>query len=419
VGALSTASSTGRSLTRAFAGACAAAVLLAGCSGDDEPDTTAAEPTTTTTGQTEPGETEDGRIPVGDGRGGVRLREIGRFERPVYLTQPASGSDDLFVVEQGGRVMQLPADGGEPTVFLDLSDEVSSGNEQGLLSAAFAADYERTGRLYIDYTDTGGDTHVVEYRRDTDEDVADPESARELLRVEQPFANHNGGLVVFGPDENLYIGLGDGGSGGDPQRNGQNLGTLLGKILRIDPRPGDGEPYRIPEGNPFRDRQGARPEILAYGLRNPWRFSFDAERLWIGDVGQDNLEEIDGPIAGLGAGANFGWSAFEGTERFNDDQEAPDAIPPTLTYGRDSGCSVTGGYVVRDPSLPSLYGRYLYADYCEGELRSFTPQPGGEAEDDRALGPTVARLSSFGEDASGRIYATSLEGPVYRLSGAE
>jgi glucose/arabinose dehydrogenase len=396
------------------------ALMAAGCDGGEKEGETASSTTGPATERTEPGDEEGGRIPIGDGRGGVRLREIGTFERPVYVTQPESGSDDLFVVEQGGRVMRLPSGGGDPEVFLDLSDQVSTANEQGLLSVAFAPDYERSGRFYVDYTDSGGDTRVVEYRRDADDPgVADPESARQLLRVDQPFSNHNGGLVLFGPDENLYIGLGDGGSAGDPQRNGQNLGTLLGKILRIDPQPGDGEPYRIPEGNPFTGREGARPEILAYGLRNPWRFSFDAERLWIGDVGQNEQEEIDGPIAGLGAGANFGWSAFEGTEPFNDDQDAPGALPPTLTYGRDGGCSVTGGYVVRDPRLRSLYGRYLYGDYCQGELRSFTPRPGGQAEDDRAAGVGVAALSSFGRDASGRIYATSLEGPVYRLAGPE
>jgi glucose/arabinose dehydrogenase len=332
------------------------------------------------------------------------------------VTQP-EGERDLFVVEKGGRLMRLPGGEGEPEVFLDLSAEVSDGSEQGLLSVAFAPDYARSGLFYVDYTDVDGDTRVVEYRRDASGEAADPDSARELLLVEQPFDNHNGGLLIFGPDGRLYIGLGDGGSGGDPERNGQDLSTALAKLLRIDPRPSGRAPYGIPPDNPFTDEAGARPEIYSYGLRNPWRFSFDRETgdLWIGDVGQNAFEEIDGVARGEGAGANFGWSAFEGALRFNEDQDAAGHVPPVLTYGRDRGCSVTGGYVVRDLSLPTLYGRYLYGDFCEGELRSFTARPGREATDDRPLGPLVPTLSSFGEDASGHVYVTSLEGPVYRL----
>jgi glucose/arabinose dehydrogenase len=323
------------------------------------------------------------------------------------------------VVEQGGRIMRV-AGNGRPRVFLDLTRLVSTeGTEQGLLSMAFAPDYRRSGRFYVDYTNEDGDTRVVEYRRSKrDETIADPGSAQVILRVQQPFANHNGGLVMFGPDRSLYIGLGDGGSADDPQRNGQDLGTLLGKILRIDPRAGA---YRVPGSNPFADRAGARPEILAYGLRNPWRFSFDQETggLWIGDVGQSDQEEIDFLAEDeLASGANFGWSAFEGTARVNDDQEAPNAIEPVLTYGREGGCSVTGGYVVRDPALESLYGRYLYADFCAGQLRSFSADEAaqaGVASDDRPLGVQVPSVSSFAEDARGRVYATSLDGPVYRL----
>jgi glucose/arabinose dehydrogenase len=395
------------------------AALLAGCGGDDgAPSTTAPPPT-----QPSPSPREAQAEPeTGDGRGGIELTKLGDFEQPLYVAQPDDGTGDLYVVEQTGRIQRLPGGDGQPQTFLDLSGEVSCCAEQGLLSVAFAPDYADSGRLYVDYTNADGDTRVVEYRRsESDPPVADPGSAREILAVDQPFANHNGGLVLFGPDDNLYIGLGDGGSAGDPERNGQDLGTLLGKILRIDPPRGSGESYSIPEENPFTGESGARPEILAYGLRNPWRFSFDrkTDALWIGDVGQDSLEEIDGPINGLGAGANFGWSAFEGTERFNEDQDAPHAIEPTLVYGRDRGCSVTGGYVVRDSDLSSLYGRYLYGDYCEGELRSFTAKPGAEATDDRPLGVEVPALSSFGEDAEGNIYATSLDGPVYRLDPAE
>ena len=386
-----------------------AAAGLAGCGGSDDG--------ATTTAATPPGEQER-ELPVGDGDGGVELAKVGDFSQPVFVTQPPSGDQALYVVEQCGRIVRVGEDG-ETKTFLDLADQVTCGGEQGLLSAAFAPDYRRSGLLYVNYTDLAGDSRTVEYQREGTEagGAADPASARELLRIEDPYPNHNGGLLLFGPDHNLYLGMGDGGSAGDPLRSGQDLSTLLGKILRIDPRAAGGESYRIPEGNPFRGRQGARPEILAYGLRNPWRFSFDrqTDQLWIGDVGQSALEEVNGPINGLGAGANFGWSAFEGTERFNADQDAADAISPTLVYGRDGGCSVTGGYVVRDPELESLYGRYLYGDFCEGELRSFTPRPGGEARDDRALGLQVPSLSSFGEDAAGHLYATSLDGAVYRL----
>lgn len=352
--------------------------------------------------------------PIGDGQGGVELTEVGSFEQPLYVAQPR-GDDALYVVEQTGRVQRLPADGGEPELFLDLSGEVSCCGEQGLLSVAFAPDYERSGLVYASYTNTDGDSRIVEFRRSEEGPVADPESAREVLAIDQPYPNHNGGLVLFGPDGHLYAGYGDGGAGGDPERRAQDLSTLLGKLLRIDPRASGGAPYSIPPGNPFRGTEGARPEILALGLRNPWRFSFDREFLWIADVGQSEQEEVNGPISGLAEGANFGWSAFEGTERFNADQTAPGHLRPTLVYGRDRGCSVTGGYVVRDTALESLYGRYLYGDYCEGELRSFVPNPGGDASDDQAIGLEVAGLSSFGEDRSGHIYATSIEGPVYRL----
>ena len=403
-------------MNRATLTAALACLLLAGCGGNDEDAQQTVPPRPERQAQDGAGEAKP---PVGDGRGGVKLATVGDFTAPVYVTEPpgADGTTDLYVVEQAGRIRVI-RDGrvlDEP--FLDISGNVVSGGEQGLLSLAFAPDYPRSGLFYVDYTDTDGDTRVVEYRRSAGDPYrADPGSARELLFVDQPFANHNGGLVLFGPDGRLYIGLGDGGSAGDPDRNGQDLGTLLGKILRIDPRPAGGRPYRIPAGNPFAGTPGAAPEIYAYGLRNPWRFSFDPEtrRLFVGDVGQDEQEEID---AGVRAGSNLGWSAFEGRARYNEDESAPGHVAPTLTYGRDRGCSVTGGYVVRDPELTSLYGRYLYGDFCLGELRSFRVAGGLvlRAEGDRPVGPSVPALSSFGEDAAGRLYATSLEGPVYRL----
>ena len=355
---------------------------------------------------------------IGDGRGGVELERIADLDQPLHLTQPPAGDDALYVVEQCGRIVRL-APGREPSTFLDLAGEVSCGGEQGLLSVAFHPRYERNGRLYVNFTDTAGDTRVVEYRRADGGATADPESGRELLGVPQPFSKHNGGLVLFGPDGHLYVGLGDGGSAGDPERTALDLDSLLGKLLRIDPRPGAGGPYRIPDANPFAGGGEGRPEIVAYGLRNPWRFSFDREtgELWIADVGQDALEEINGPIDDVDRGPSFGWSAFEGSRRFNEDQRAPDQVPPALEYSLDGPeCAVTGGFVVRDPAVASLYGRYLYGDFCTGELRSFVPA-GGDARGDRALGPEVPALSSFGEDAKGRVYATSLEGGVYRLRG--
>ena len=396
---------------RARAGAALAVLLLtlaSGCgSGDDERPAPAPPPATDEQAQ---------KPPIGDGVGGVKLTKLGDFEAPLYVTQPPRGND-IYVVEQGGIVRVLEEGRLRPTPFLDLSGEITSGGEQGLLSLAFAPDYARSGRFYVDYTNLDGDTRVVAYRRLAAEPLrADPASARVVLRVDQPFDNHNGGLLLFGPDGNLYVGLGDGGSEGDPQRNGQDLSTLLGKILRIDPRPGGG--YRVPAGNPFRDRPGARPEIYIYGVRNPWRFSFDrGGELLIGDVGQNEFEEIDELAPADAAGANLGWSAFEGDARYNEDQSAPGAIAPILTYTHEHGCAVTGGYVVRDSQLRTLYGRYIYGDYCEGELRSFIPSTNG-ARDDRALGPRVPGLTSFGEDAAGRIYATSQEGAVYRLDPA-
>jgi glucose/arabinose dehydrogenase len=358
-------------------------------------------------------------LPTGDGNGGVTLTKLGDFDEPLYVTQPRGDSANLFVVQRTGAIRVIHNGTVQPQPFLDVSGRITSaGTEQGLLSMAFAPDYAKSGRFYVDYTDTNGDTRVVEYRRSAGNPLrADPGSAREILGVKQPFDNHNGGLVLFGPDGDLYIGLGDGGGEGDPQRNGQNLGTLLGKILRIDPHPQGGKPYGIPKGNPFVGRAGARPEIFEYGLRNPWRFSFDPfnRALAIGDVGQNEFEEVDYLPRGRAAGANLGWSAFEGYARFNNDQSPAGAVPPIFVYSHSGGgCSITGGYVIRDPHLPTLYHRYLYGDFCLGELHSLIPAL-PKARDDKPLGLKVPALSSFGEDNAGHVYATSLSGPVYRL----
>ena len=385
-----------------------ASLFVVACGEKDEPEVTG-PPVVTDPGEPDGGEPQGG--------GGVALEEIGEFEDPVYVTQP-KGEGSLYVVEQTGQVIRVSPSGKKSTL-LDISDEITAGGEQGLLSVAFAPDYARSGLFYVDYTNTNGDTRVVEYKTEKNGKV-DERSARTILEQPQPYSNHNGGLLLFDDDGNLLVGLGDGGAAGDPERNGQDLSSLLGKILRIDPSGRDkGLDYAIPKDNPYAGESDVRPEILAYGLRNPWRFSFDSKTgaLWIGDVGQNSLEEID-YLEEPGQEANFGWSAYEGTERFNSDEEAPNAIDPVLTYGRDAGCSVTGGYVVRDKALESLYGRYLYADFCQGQLRSFTAEDAaknGTAADDRALGLQVPSISSFGEDQRGRIYAVSLDGPVFRL----
>jgi glucose/arabinose dehydrogenase len=355
--------------------------------------------------------------------GELRLEKMGDFDQPVYVTQPP-GASDLYVVERDGSVRIVRDGEVVSTPALDIRDSVSSDGEQGLLSIAFPPDFQASHQVYAYYTGNDQDQHVVAYNVAGDGSF-DRDSERGLLHMDDFASNHNGGLLLFGPDDQLYIGTGDGGLADDPRRNGQNLGSLLAKILRIDPHPSTAAtnsaaeqgPYGIPSDNPFVNRSGARPEVCNYGLRNPWRFSFDRESgdLLIGDVGQSTEEEIDYVPANRVCGNNFGWSAFEGTSRLNDDQTAPNEVPPILTYGRDEGCSVTGGYVVRDPSLPALLGRYVYGDYCAGDLRSFKPAS-PEARDDRPVGLNVPSLTSFGQDEQGHIYAVSLEGPVYRLA---
>jgi glucose/arabinose dehydrogenase len=393
---------------RTILAASVASLLIAGCGGDDEDSTQPTSPAATNTA----GSTQAGGGAGGGGR--VKLREIGQFQQPTHIAQ-APGTDDLYVVEREGRLRIVRSGEVLDEPALDISGQVVAEGEQGLLSVAFRPDFQSSRRLYLYFTGNDQDQYVVEYRA-RDDGTVDEGSARQLLHMDDFASNHNGGSLVFGPDGQLYIGTGDGGLAGDPERNGQDLGSLLAKLLRIDPQPSGAKPYSIPADNPFTGRPGARPEICDYGLRNPWRFSFDPQTgaLVIADVGESSQEEIDHRRAGQICGNNFGWSAFEGTERFNPDQSAPGAVPPIFTYGRDRGCSITGGYVVRDPSLPQLNGRYVYGDYCESELRSLIPST-PRATDDRNLGLQVESLVSFGEDADGHIYAVSLDGPVYRL----
>jgi glucose/arabinose dehydrogenase len=295
---------------------------------------------------------------------------------------------------------------------LDLSDEVSFGGEQGLLGIAFSPD---GGSLYADYTDTGGNTRLIRFRVRAGGGI-DP-TPRELLFVEQPFSNHNGGAIAFGPDGNLYVALGDGGAAGDPSGNAQSLSTLLGKLLRISPEPTGARPYTIPADNPFVGNDAARPEIWAYGLRNPWRFSFDRQTgdLWIGDVGQDAFEEVDVELEGSAGGSDFGWDRFEGTHRFEGDADRRDTVLPVYEYAHDgSVCAVTGGYVYRGEAIPSLQGAYVFGDFCSGRLEALRLGD-GDASGPVSLGPVVPNLASFGEDADGELYALSLSGVVYRL----
>jgi len=396
--------------------------VLAACGSDDS----AAETTSTSTNAvtSASGETTQARPSAARG---VKLVGVGRFDSPLYVTAPPRDTRRIFVVEQDGVIRVVRAGKRLSRPFLDLRSLVTSGGEQGLLSLAFAPDYARTRRFYVNYTDRSGDQRVVEYRRSrSSADRALSDSSRLVLVYRQPEANHNGGLVTFGPDRLLYIGTGDGGGANDrhgARGNAQDLGSLLGKILRIDPRRSGGRPYRVPTSNPFVDRAGARDEIYSYGLRNPWRFSFDRATgdLAIGDVGQGAIEEIDFARKGRARGVNYGWRPFEGSRRtpgIDPGESAPGHVPPVLELSHaDGNCSVTGGYVVRDRRVPALQGRYVYGDYCKGELRS-VKLSAGSARDDRAIPGVrkVGQLSSFGEDARGRVYVTSLGGSVYRFA---
>ena len=392
-----------------------AGVVLAGCSGDDAERTMATRPAT----EPPPDGTATSGQPAQPAARAVRLLLLGRFREPTYLTAPR-GDARRFVVERAGtiRVVRRGHVLGRP--FLDISDRVTTGGESGLLSMAFARDYAGSRRFWVYYTDREGFIQIDQFRTGAGTpNRADPSSRRSVLRVPHHRFNHKGGQLQVGPDGMLYAGFGDGGGGGDPDENAQNLGRMLGKLIRIDPRPGGG--YSIPPGNPFRGRAGALPEIYAYGLRNPYRFSFDRRRgsLVIGDVGQDEIEEIDfvpGRSGGRAprGGYNFGWDVFEGSKRY-ESGSAPGSLRPVLQHTHDSGfCSITGGYVIRDPALGRGWtGRYIYGDYCDGTLRlAHLRRPTAPSHPTRLK---VNGLVSFGEDGRGRVYAVSLNGPVYRL----
>jgi hypothetical protein len=355
---------------------------------------------------------------------GVRLLRLGRFSEPTYITAPRGDRHRRFVVERAGRI-RVVRDGHKlKRPFLDIAGDVQTGGESGLLSMAFAPDYSRSKRFYVYYVGNDGFIRVDEFKR-ASADRADPGSRRRIWLQEHHRFNHKGGQVQFGPDGMLYFGFGDGGGGGDPDHNAQNLARPLGKLMRVDPRhPSGGRAYGIPKDNPFAGRSGVRQEIYAYGLRNPFRFSFDRATgsLTVGDVGQDAVEEIDyvknrrGKGKAPGGGYNFGWPKFEGRSRY-EGGAAPGAVAPVTQRTHSQGsCSITGGYVLRDRSLGrGLYGRYVYGDLCDPKLR-IAALASGRVRSDRVLGPRVSNLVSFGEDGLGRVYAVSLSGPVYRLA---
>ena len=349
---------------------------------------------------------------------GVRLVEVSRgFSSPLYVTSPPADAR-LFVVEQGGRIRIVENGQLLPTPFLDVSSLISSGGERGLLSVAFHPRYAQNGFFYVDYTDRNGDTRVVRYQVGADRNVADPASAQVVLTQAQPYANHNGGLLIFGPDGKLYVGLGDGGSGGDPQGNGQNPNTLLGKILRLDVD--FAQPYAIPADNPFAGQAGKRGEIWITGARNPWRFSFDREtgQLYVADVGQNAWEEVNVLPARTG-GQNLGWNTMEALHCYSGSSCSQSGLTlPVLEYSHADGCSITGGYVYRGAAIPSLRGHYFYSDYCNGWLRSFRFD-GSTAADRRQWDvPELGNVTSFGEDAAGELYLTTAGGVLYRLAPA-
>ncbi len=381
----------------------------------------------------------------------LTLQKVGRFDQPVHLSQPPGVDSPLFVVERPGTVRVIDNGMIARKPFLNLRREVSDdgkGGEQGLLSIAFPPDYADSGVFYVAYTDNRDALRVVEFsRREGDPLRTAKKSGRQVLRIPQPTTKHHGGLLLFGPDKNLYIGSGDGGPSGDPDDVSQNKRSLLGKILRIDPeapasRPakgpapakkskgkgGKGKPkpppmYTIPEDNPLVGRPG-RDEIFAYGLRNPWRFSFDrgsprGDLITIGDVGDERFEEINILPLAKARGANFGWSAFEGPVRVRRGVKKSRTVQPVYSYPHNRRCSVVGGYIVRDPRLSriqgtEIVGRYIFGDFCSQRLFAFTPRP-DKVGRERSFRFRIPGVTSFAEDRNGRIYVLTFDGPIYRI----
>jgi glucose/arabinose dehydrogenase len=349
--------------------------------------------------------------------------EIGQFETPISIVS-RTGDPALYVAERDGRVVPVTVDGessnrtytAADSPIVDISDQVTTEGERGLLDIEFSPD---GSRLYLSYSQApDGESKVVSY--DYDGTAVDEGSRREILSIEDFASNHNGGDIEFGPDGFLWFAMGDGGGGGDPEQTAQDTERLLGKLMRIDPEGATGaEPYAIPADNPFADGTAGRPEIWLYGVRNPWRIAFDPATadLWIGDVGQGSWEEIDFLPAsgGTGRGANLGWSEMEGAHSFQGGANPPDGVLPIFEYPNpDGGCAITGGVVYRGPANPGLDGAYLFGDFCEPNLRAVR-QSGGSVADERVFDAQVDSLVSFGVDNEGEVYAVSLDGPIYRL----
>ncbi len=347
------------------------------------------------------------------------LSLVGTFSSPVYLTAAPGDTQRLFVVERLGKVRVLHHDTTQARPFLDLSGQVQTGYvEQGLLSIAFDPQYASTGHFFVYFNDPNGDIRIVRYTVSSDPDSADEATADTVLRVPHPGqTNHNGGQLQFGPDGMLWAGTGDGGGSGDPAGNAQNKHALLGKLLRLDVSGASG--YTIPTDNPFKTDTTGAPQVWAYGLRNPWRFSFDRQTgdLYIGDVGQNRYEEVDvsTTAVGRGRGDNFGWNIMEGTHCYPTDPCTPIGVQPVVEYPHlNAACSITGGYVYRGSALPELTGDYFYADYCDGSVHSIK-YPNVNVGDWTQLVSPGGGISSFGQDAKGELYILQLGGRVYRI----
>ncbi|HSR90195.1 MAG TPA: PQQ-dependent sugar dehydrogenase [Gemmatimonadales bacterium] len=350
---------------------------------------------------------------------GLKLETISTaFNEPVFLTFAPGDPTRFFVVEKNGLIRIFENGAILPAPFLDLTAVTTKGSEQGLLGLAFAPGYETSGRFYVSYTTVGstpgGKSVIARYHVSSDPKLADAASDTTILQVDQPYTNHNGGMIVFGPDGFLYVGFGDGGNAGDPQGHGQNRNDLLGSLLRIDV---SGVAYTIPLDNPFVGSGGARGELWNYGLRNPWRFSFDRQtsELYIADVGQGSREEVDVQPA-AGGGENYGWNTMEGFECYPPGSGCSTSglTLPVVEYSHGTGCSITGGYVYRGTALPDIVGTYFYSDYCAGFLRSFKWQ-GGMVTEQQSWPDVPGNVTSFGEDSAGELYILTIQGGVYKL----
>src|SRR5215207_490794 len=403
-------------------------LAVAGCNGVDTPTQTSASPTPTVLAP--PGKTQTSLPPSANPPTSTpgsstesppnattfpdpnayawQQLPLSGLERPVDL-QP-DGSGRLFIIEKAGRIRIMENDQLLQAPFLDITERVgNNGNEQGLLDLAFHPQYAQNGRFFVNYTDTRGDTVLARFQVSSDPNLADPNSETPLLGIDQPFPNHNGGVLAFGPDGYLYAGLGDGGAAGDPMGNGQNTGVLLGKVLRLDVDAA--EPYAVPADNPFGN------EIWAYGLRNPWRISFDrlTGDLYIGDVGQGEWEEIDFLPAGSPGGTNFGWDRREGAHDYEGSASA-EFVEPVAEYSHsEGGCSVTGGYVYRG-SMPEWNGIYLYGDYCTGYIWGLIRSADGASWQNQLLFQTNQRITAFGQDETGELYIIADSGEILKLT---